>query len=709
MTQVSDVSRQYAVGSKQAAAAAAAAERARRRAARVDRAVPGRVGAADGRWADDPELLATFRAEVDERLASLSDGLLRARGAPVAAAARRRAVPRRAHRQGLGPHARARRRRRARAPRRGPARRAARRPVRTCAGTSSTCCSWPPRHRRARCPAPSARCPSRAAEVVAALDARADGTDPVTVPRLLRAGAEPGDVEPTTTSPMRRSGARAAPASRSGCPTRRVHDLLDVVGEADSTCAASTPTARRWSSSPPSSSCSSARCGRAAREAGSGRASPTPLTALVSLGDQLQAPARELRARSEDAAAGWPGSATARWGWRWCRCAGSSPASPRSCARSPPPPARTSRLVTRRRRRRARRARARRRRRRAAPPRHQRRRPWLRERRRPASRPASRARRRSPSSARQAGSTVVLEVSDDGRGIDEARAARAADRARAARRRLDRDRRPRCSACCSTPASPPATTSPRPRVAVSASTWSAPPSRTSAAPSRSSSELGAGTRFVLTLPVTLGVLRCLLAAGRRRALRRAAARRRRDRGAGRQPGARASPACQRPRTPGRDACRSPTSAQVLGVAGERDPARRSSCCSGAAGRDRSPGPSTRSRASGSSSSSTLGDFLGRLPGVAGATIDGDGSSCCSSTCATSPHRSPTPLRTSAVARPAPPPPHRTGTSRRARGRRPAAGSRRAGHAGRPHAGGRGLGRGARAAARDPRGRRATTS
>ena len=28
-------------------------------------------------WADDPELVATFRAEVEDRLASLCDGLLR--------------------------------------------------------------------------------------------------------------------------------------------------------------------------------------------------------------------------------------------------------------------------------------------------------------------------------------------------------------------------------------------------------------------------------------------------------------------------------------------------------------------------------------------------------------------------------------------------------------------------------------------------------
>ena len=34
-------------------------------------------------WADDPELLATFRAEVEERVASLSAGLLQLETHPV--------------------------------------------------------------------------------------------------------------------------------------------------------------------------------------------------------------------------------------------------------------------------------------------------------------------------------------------------------------------------------------------------------------------------------------------------------------------------------------------------------------------------------------------------------------------------------------------------------------------------------------------------
>ena len=122
MTQVSDVSRQYAVGSKQAAASAAqlnglaaqlrdsiAAFRTQNVAA-ADRPAPPSVSPLRGlqdtsagsdisgepqgsgrgvsrcvrrgdctamsSWADDPELVATFRQEVEDRLAALCDGLL---------------------------------------------------------------------------------------------------------------------------------------------------------------------------------------------------------------------------------------------------------------------------------------------------------------------------------------------------------------------------------------------------------------------------------------------------------------------------------------------------------------------------------------------------------------------------------------------------------------------------------------------------------
>ena len=44
-------------------------------------------------WADDPEVVATFRAEMDERLASLTEGLLRLEEHPSPASARGVAVP----------------------------------------------------------------------------------------------------------------------------------------------------------------------------------------------------------------------------------------------------------------------------------------------------------------------------------------------------------------------------------------------------------------------------------------------------------------------------------------------------------------------------------------------------------------------------------------------------------------------------------------
>jgi hypothetical protein len=52
-------------------------------------------------WENDPELVATFRAEVDERLTSLKAGLLKLEAHPSPAPARRPALPRRAHGQGL--------------------------------------------------------------------------------------------------------------------------------------------------------------------------------------------------------------------------------------------------------------------------------------------------------------------------------------------------------------------------------------------------------------------------------------------------------------------------------------------------------------------------------------------------------------------------------------------------------------------------------
>ena len=86
-------------------------------------------------WADDPELLATFRAEVEERVASLQAGLLALEAHP---SPRQVVVSlfRDAHTdQGLGPDARADRGARGRAQRGGSARCASRRPARRYAAT----------------------------------------------------------------------------------------------------------------------------------------------------------------------------------------------------------------------------------------------------------------------------------------------------------------------------------------------------------------------------------------------------------------------------------------------------------------------------------------------------------------------------------------------------------------------------------------------
>ena len=106
---------------------------------------------------------------------------------------------------------------------------------------------------------------------------------------------------------------------------------------------------------------------------------------------------------------------------------------------------------------------------------------------------------------------MVIEVADNGSGIDE-------DELRAAavsHGLLAEDAQvtgPAADAACSScPASAPARRSPKRRGGASGSTWCVPPSRTSAARSRSRPIRGAGTTFVITLPVTLGVLRCLVA------------------------------------------------------------------------------------------------------------------------------------------------------------------------------------------------------
>ena len=130
-------------------------------------------------------------------------------------------------------------------------------------------------------------------------------------------------------------------------------------------------------------------------------------------------------------------------------------------------------------------------------------------------------------SAYHEGGHIIIEIADDGRGLDTERikakalAQRARDRGRAREddgsadpqvhlraRLLDRRRRsPACPA------------------AASAWTWCATISIRSAAPSTCKSVPGEGSSFTIKIPLTLAIVSALIVRGRRRALRHPAARR----------------------------------------------------------------------------------------------------------------------------------------------------------------------------------------
>jgi chemotaxis protein histidine kinase CheA len=246
-------------------------------------------------WADDPELVATFRAEVDDRLASLCEGLLRLEGAAspkqlvaslfrdahtVKGSARMLgldAVVEVAHltEDLLG------------ALRDG--RMAARKDLVDVLLVAAEGIS------RAMPGADRPVGPEDLAAIVTALESACAGESPVAVPKLtgLDDDSDGEDARPRSGDSIR-------------VPTRRVHDLLNVVGEAEleirrlarhgrdlSTLAASQ---QKWS--------------RELREASTraeAAGSPLPqaaaeaVHALVALGDQLVSATRELASRGEDA------------------------------------------------------------------------------------------------------------------------------------------------------------------------------------------------------------------------------------------------------------------------------------------------------------------------------------------------------------------------------------------------------------------------
>jgi chemotaxis protein histidine kinase CheA/CheY-like chemotaxis protein len=245
-------------------------------------------------WADDPELVATFRAEVDDRLASLCEGLLRLEHAAspkqlvaslfrdahtVKGSARMLgldSVVEVAHlaEDLLG------------------ALRDGRMPARkdlvdvllvAAEGIS-----------RALPGADRPVGPEDLAAIVTALEAACAGESPVSVPKLAGVEDEEGE------------GPRPRTGDSIRVPTRRVHDLLNVVGEAELEIRRLARHGRDLSLL----AASQLKWSRDLREAAAkaeAAGSPLPhaaaeaVHALVALGDQLVAATRELASRGEDA------------------------------------------------------------------------------------------------------------------------------------------------------------------------------------------------------------------------------------------------------------------------------------------------------------------------------------------------------------------------------------------------------------------------
>jgi chemotaxis protein histidine kinase CheA len=252
-------------------------------------------------WADDPELVATFRAEVDERLASLRDGLLALEGEsasrPLIAALFRDAhtVKGSARMLGLDPVVALAHRAEdllglLRDGRLAPRRDLVDLLLVTAEGLGR---SLPGSER----PLP----PEALDAVLAALDAALAGTDPVLVPRLAPATAS----EAAPTIPGEPARVPVPTGTRTGdhvrIPTRRVHDLLDLVGEAE----LEVRRVERHALEAASLVREHQALLRQVRDLVVRGEDPARLSSLLvgalAVGDRVQAGARELRSRSEDA------------------------------------------------------------------------------------------------------------------------------------------------------------------------------------------------------------------------------------------------------------------------------------------------------------------------------------------------------------------------------------------------------------------------
>jgi chemotaxis protein histidine kinase CheA len=241
-------------------------------------------------WADDPELVATFRAEVEERLASLCDGLLRLEDhqAPrqlVAALFRdAHTVKGSARMLGLDEVVDVAHRAEDLLGAVKDGRVAVRKDLVDVLLVAAESIN------RSLPGTPHPVGPDDITAVLAALTSAIDGDDPVAVPRLLEE-----DLADLEEGRLRSDSIRV--------PTRRVHDLLDVVGEAEL-------DVRRIGRHGREVAALAAGHQHAARAARAALADQDvdqqaldALHGLVALGDQLGAAGRELLARAEDAEA----------------------------------------------------------------------------------------------------------------------------------------------------------------------------------------------------------------------------------------------------------------------------------------------------------------------------------------------------------------------------------------------------------------------
>ncbi len=145
--------------------------------------------------------------------------------------------------------------------------------------------------------------PAARAEILTALDSALAGVNPVAVPRLHTAvaPAPTGADADTDAEDAGWSGATARAGDHVRVPTRRVHGLLDVVGEAEL-------EVRRIERQVQDASGMLGEHQRLVRDlrqallhgAGPGEVSDS-VTAMVAVADRLQMAARDLRSRTEDA------------------------------------------------------------------------------------------------------------------------------------------------------------------------------------------------------------------------------------------------------------------------------------------------------------------------------------------------------------------------------------------------------------------------